>query len=158
MFVNGLSNFVFPRSANAFSNGGEAALRRVLWKTGIVYLTALGAFCLFIVAFGQPLMIFLYDGKYTETSAILTVLAISVLATSLGNTVGNGLWAIHWPQANFAADLCVTAATFVTVYILILSAWRARCGRLQRSSAQIAGTSVRLFTLHRKLTEIQHPA
>ena len=44
---------------------------------------------------------------------MISVLALSVLVSSFGIAAGNGLWAIHRPEANFAGDvatLLVTAA------------------------------------------------
>ena len=48
-----------------------------------------------------------------------TVLAFGLLASSLGVTAGNGLWAIERPQASFAADVCTLAVTLTAAFFLV---------------------------------------
>ena len=78
-----------------------------------------GAFCLLLALTGDRLAILFFSSKYAGTGPILLLLALGVLANTVGITAGNGLWAIERPSANFAADLCVLGLTLVLAFRLV---------------------------------------
>ncbi len=112
-------------------------LRRVLTLAAAALLPALGLFCLIIFAIGSRLAVFVYGEQYAGAGMILSVLSLSVLANGMGTLVGNGLWAIDQPCANFFADVCCLVVTLASAVVLVSA-----MGTLGAAIALLAGTSV----------------
>jgi O-antigen/teichoic acid export membrane protein len=153
-FVAGVSNFLTPRAARAFAEGGVAELLLVLRRTATVFVIVVGTFCLAILLFGDPIARLIYGDRFSGMGAVLTVLAFGALASSLGLTAGNGLWAINRPGTNFAADV----ATLV-VSIALLAALVGPLGvlgaALASSGGTIAGAAIRWYVLAKLLGELR---
>lgn len=152
MFMMGLCNFLSPRAARAFAEGGLAELKSVLWKTALLFLATLGSICLGAFAFGEPVAVLVYGPQFAGTGWMIGVLTLSVLANSLGVTAGNGLWAMERPQANFAADLTALAVVIIATIVLVPA-----LGPLGAALTTLAGTStdavVRLYVLRLTMRE-----
>jgi O-antigen/teichoic acid export membrane protein len=157
MFITGLAAFLIPRAALAFSQGGVRELRRILRVAAAVYASVLGAFALFVLLSGDFLLVLAFGGKYAGYGAVLGVLALSMMALSMGLTAGVGLWAIDRPDANIAADVCTLAATLVIVLCLLgpLGVLGAALGDL---GGKVAGALVRYATLRRLLNTVPRPS
>lgn len=119
MFVMGLSNYLSPKAAHAYAEGGAAELRRVLWKTAALFSATLGAFLLVCLVTGDWLAVFVYGDKYAGAGLVLAILAAGMWTNSLAITAGNGLWAIERPQANFLADLCSLIVTVAATVVMV---------------------------------------
>jgi O-antigen/teichoic acid export membrane protein len=116
MFMTGLSAFLIPRATVAFAQGGVRKLRGVLRAAELAYAAVLGAFALFVLASGDSLLVLAFGKQYSGYGAVVGVLALSMMAQSMGLTAGIGLWAIDRPDANLAAD----ASTLVVTLVLVL--------------------------------------
>jgi O-antigen/teichoic acid export membrane protein len=151
MFVIGLSNFLTPKAASAFSTGGVHELRRVLWKTAGLFAAPVGAFCLLTFVAGDHLAVFFYGEQYAGAGSVIAILAFSMMANSMSITIGNGLWAMERPAANFSADVCSLVATIAAATLLVPP-----FGVLGAALATLAGTAtgtiVRFVALTRLLT------
>jgi len=151
-FLMGLCNFLSPRAARAFAEGGLAELKSVLKQTAALFVVTLGSLAAGAFLFGEEVALLVYGPTFVGTRAIIGVLSLSVLANSLGVTAGNGLFAMERPSANFVADLAslviVIAASIVAVPVL---------GPLGAALALLAGTSsdaiVRLWMLRQTMRE-----
>ncbi len=153
MFVLGVGNYLTPKAAMAFHRGGTTECCRVLWASAAVYATVVGSFCLLLALTGDQLAIVLFSSKYAGTGPILLVLALGVLANTVGVTAGNGLWAIERPHANFAADVCVLAVTLVLAFRLVYP--MAVIGiAIAALTGTVVGSLVRCVTLLRCMRSI----
>lgn len=94
VFILGVANALTPRTAAALHRGGVAELRRVLVTTGLLLVTVLGTSFLAILMFGDRIATLIYGSQFAGSGPILAVLALSVVASSVGMTTGNGLWAL----------------------------------------------------------------
>jgi len=137
MFVLGLSNFLTPRAARAFADGGIRELRGVLLKIAGAFVCVLGSFCLVVWFAGDLLAVTVYGRAFEGTGPIIAVLAVGMLANSLSITAGNGLWAIEKPSANFLADVCVLVTTIATAVW-----WVPMMGAMGAAWSILAGTSI----------------
>ncbi len=137
LFLTSIDRILTPRAAQAFATGGVRDLRRVLTFAAAALLPALGLFCLAIFAIGSRLAVFVYGEQYAGTGMILSVLSLSILANGFGTLVGNGLWAIDQPCANFFADVCCLVVTLASAAVLV-----SVLGTLGAAIALLAGTSV----------------
>ena len=152
MFMMGLCNFLSPRAARAFAEGGLTELKSVLGQTACLFAATLGGLCLGAFLLGEPLAVLVYGPQFAGTGWIIGVLTLSVLANSMGVTAGNGLWAMERPQANFAADLTALGVVIMATIFLVPA-----FGPLGAAMATLAGTStdavVRLFILRQTMRE-----
>jgi O-antigen/teichoic acid export membrane protein len=119
MFVMGVANFLSPRAAKAYAEGGVMVLKDVIVTTGTVFAVTLGVFSLLMCFLGGNVAALVYGETYRAAGPVMAVLAFGLLATGLGVTAGNGLWAIDKPQANFRADVCALIATIILSALLI---------------------------------------
>jgi O-antigen/teichoic acid export membrane protein len=153
MFVTGVSNFLTPRAARAFAEGGVEELRRVLGKTATLFAAALGVFCLIFVTAGDLLATLIYGDRYAETGLILSILAVNALVHSLGVIAGNGLWALDRPRSNFQADVCALIAA-LAVAVCLISSLGVFAAALSLLLGTSVGTAVRCLTLQRSLESV----
>lgn len=148
MFVLGVANFLSPRAARAFADGGVDELRRILSKATTVFVVTLGAFCVVVLVAGEWLAALVYGDKFAGAGTVITVLAIGMLANSLCITAGNGLWAMERPAANFRADVVSLVATLVAAVLLVPPF--GVLGAATASTAGVAaGMAIRWLTLTR---------
>jgi O-antigen/teichoic acid export membrane protein len=153
MFMQGLCNFLSPKAARAFAHGGLAELQSVLRRTALLFAVSLGGICLVGFTLGEQIAVLVYGEQFAGTGWIIGILALSVLANSMGVTAGNGLWAMERPSANFVADLFSLGVVIVATVTLV-----PLYGPLGAALATLCGTSsdaaVRLWVLH--LTMLEH--
>ena len=153
MFVNGLANYLSPKAARAYADGGAPALRSVLRMTVLVFTAFLGTFAVAAVVAGELAAGPVYGEGFESAGPIVGVLAVGLWVNSMAITAGNGLWAVGKPEANFRADvvgLLVTAAATVTLIPALGGAIGASVALLSGGAADAA---VRTAILRRVLRE-----
>jgi O-antigen/teichoic acid export membrane protein len=154
MFMMGLANFLSPRAAHAFADGGLPELKSVLRKTGLLFAVTLGAASLGGFVFGEWLATLVYGPSFSGTGAIVGVLATSLLCNSMSVTCGNGLWAMERPNASFRADVISLVVTIVATALLIPP-----LGTIGAALALLAGTLcdavVRYWALRSVMREME---
>ena len=134
VFVMGVSNYLSPKTARAFANEGKAGLIRVVRKATLVYLAVVGGFCLLTLAAGDRLVTLVYGSRFAGGGHVLAVLAVSVLAISMGIVAGCGLWAMDRPRLTFITDVAGMAVT-IAVGVACIPAW----GAIGAAAATTAG-------------------
>jgi len=153
-FLQGLCNFLSPRAAQAFSQGGVKELRWVLINTALLFAATLGALVAIAFTLGEQIAVLLYGPSFAGAGLIIGVLSLSVLANSAGVVAGNGLWAMERPKANFVADLCSLGVVIVATCWLVPT-----FGPLGAAISTLAGTAtdaaVRLWILSRAMRELE---
>ncbi len=111
MLLTGVSNFLSPTSAHAFTTGGTRQLLRSLLQAAAVIVAILGPFCLLIGFAGNDIAQRAFPDEYTGLAVPMLFLAISLLASGLGMVAGNGLCAMERPALNIVADvLCLVGS------------------------------------------------
>jgi O-antigen/teichoic acid export membrane protein len=153
MFMMGLCNFLSPRAARAFVDGGVKELKQVLAKTALLFGLSLGSVVVLGFTAGEQIAVAVYGPQFSGTGWIIGVLSLSVLANSMGVTAGNGLWAMERPHANFLADLTALGIVVVATVILV-----PMFGPLGAAISTLAGTStdaaVRMLILRQTMREV----
>jgi O-antigen/teichoic acid export membrane protein len=153
MFLMGLCNFLSPRTAQAYAQGGLAELRSVLWKAALLFGATLGGVTIIAFVVGEQIAVAVYGPQFAGAGLIIGVLSLSVLANSIGVVAGNGLWAIERPSASFAADACSLIVVILAALIFV-----PLFGPLGAALATVAGTAsdaaVRLAILRQSMKEL----
>jgi O-antigen/teichoic acid export membrane protein len=148
----GLCNFLTPRAARAFAEGGLHELQAILAKTALLFSTTLGLFTIAAFVLGEQIAVLVYGPEFAGAGPIVGILSLGVLANSIGAMAGNGLWAMERPSANFVAD-AASLVVVVVATIFLVPAW----GPLGAAVATLAGmttdSTIRLFILWRTMVE-----
>jgi O-antigen/teichoic acid export membrane protein len=119
IFSLGIVHLLTPIASRAYVQGGKAALIKVLVQTGIFLLATVGCFAFVATFFGEQVMVFVYDGRFSGVGSTLSILSLAVLANCLSITCGNGLWAIDRPKYNLYADAVALLTTLVAAFLLV---------------------------------------
>lgn len=153
MFIVGVANYLTPKAARTYANDGLDALCRLLAKTAVTFAATLGAFALLVLVAGDYAAVFIYGPDYAGAGVIMTIYAVEMLATSMGFTVGAGLWAMERPSANFAADVCT-----LTVLLIAAACLVPPLGIVGAAVASLLGTTtgtlVRFLTFMRLIVSV----
>ncbi|HEY1598086.1 MAG TPA: lipopolysaccharide biosynthesis protein [Pirellulales bacterium] len=136
VFILGVANALTPRTAHAFARGGVDELRRVLITTALMLIAVLGMSFLAMLFAGDQIAVLVYGEQFRGSGPTLATLALSVVATSVGMTTGNGLWALGLPRANLIPDLCGLIVTLLGAVMLVHP-----YGALGAAIAMLAGTT-----------------
>jgi O-antigen/teichoic acid export membrane protein len=117
----GLGNIFTPRAVLAFKKGGGARLRRQAIRDSMLLGAAMTLFCALVMFAGEDVMRLLYHGKaYQGHGHTVTVLALALLATSVGMPASSALASIERPRANFWAGLFAAIVTVCLVWWLVV--------------------------------------
>jgi O-antigen/teichoic acid export membrane protein len=157
MFVLGLSNFICPRAAQSYAQGGPRELVSVLQQAALMYLGVLLPFALLMIVAGPWLMALVYGPEFADAGVIMAVLACGAVANSLGITAGNGLWAMERPSANFRADVCALI-TWLVATALLVPAYGALGAAVASVTGTVVGAAVRGGVLLAELSRRPEPA
>jgi O-antigen/teichoic acid export membrane protein len=119
MFVNGLANYLSPKAARSYADGGTPALRSVLRVTALAFTVFIGTFTVIAVAAGEFAADLVYGDGFASAGPVVGVLALGLWVNSMAITAGNGLWAVGKPQANFRADIVGLVAMLAATATLV---------------------------------------
>ena len=153
MFMTGVSNYLTPKAAQAFAQGGVGELQGVLKKTALLFVVTLGGMSLLLATTGEWLAVIVYGTPYAGCGPTIAVLGFGVFIGSIGMTAGNGLWAMERPSASFGADVCALLAMLAVAACLVqpLGVFGAAIATL---SGTTVGAVVRCITLLRSMESI----
>lgn len=155
MFMLGLSNYLSPRAARAYAEGGVDALGGVLKQTAAIYAVSLGLMTIVSFAAGSMIASLVYGQSMPEASLLMGVLSLSVLANSMGVTAGNGLWAMEKPSASFWADMA-SLGIVVVATIVMIPLFGTLGAALATASGTICDAFIRSEILRRMMQEDRH--
>lgn len=119
MLLTGVSNYLHPKSAHAYTVGGTSQLWRVLMQTAVLFAVTLGPFCVLLGLTGDVIPQWAFGDEYAGLGKPLFYLAIALLASGLSMTAGNGLWALARPALNMTADFTCLVCSFGLGYVWI---------------------------------------
>jgi len=141
--ILGIGSVLVPRAAQVYADGGNAEVRRVVWKTTVFLGTAMSILCVGLAFFGEEAMRLLYHGdEYAGYGRIITLLAVTTLAGTISFAADHGMWVLERPDINFkvrSAGLVVTlvaAAALVGTWGVLGAAIGRLCGMSLASAAQ----------------------
>ena len=129
----GLHNVFVPRIADA-QEKGAGEIWRVAGRTSFVYVALMGAFALFLIAFGGPILTFLYGAGFSGGGAVVAIMATVMVVGASELAAANGLRAFDRPDLHLAAG-GAGLATIVLVGPPLCLAW----GAVGAALAALAG-------------------
>ena len=118
--ILGIGSVLVPRAAQVYADGGNAEVRRVVWKTTAFLAAAMAVICLGLALFGGTALELLYDGQeYAGHGLIITLLAVATLAGTFSFAADHGLWVIERPDINFIVRASGLAITLTAAFLLV---------------------------------------
>ncbi len=139
-----VANVLFPSAARAYANRDMSEVRRLVFQSAAVLGTATTLMCGLFVWFGDLSMTRLYGEAYSGLGAIVTLLALAIIADALDTAAANGLLAIEQPNVIFIANLLGTVIMLAVSAVLVVklglvgAAWGSLMGRGVTSAVQWA--------------------
>ena len=119
-FLAGFINVLTPRAVRAWKDGGGSRLRTQAIRDAAVLAGAMTLFCGAIYLAGAGLLRMLYPGKdYGTQGALVTVLAVALLAQIVGTPASNALASMQRPRAILVASALGAASTVGLVWFLM---------------------------------------
>jgi O-antigen/teichoic acid export membrane protein len=110
-FVLGMANYFHPLCSHAFAQGGVEPLRRQVNRGMLLFLVVLGTFSVAMLMWGDQLVTLVYGNKYSDTRLLLSLLALSQLASTLTFPINSGLLALKLPEVGFKSSLLAIGIT-----------------------------------------------
>ncbi len=113
----GVQNFLGPRIAHSFAEGGLRALRRFAIKASIAFSALMAPLALILLVFGGSIMDRLYSAKYAGNSMVVSILAMNLLVSAGVFTFSRFLFVIGRADVDFKIN-------FVPLFVLFtLGLW-----------------------------------
>ena len=124
-FLTALSLLLLPWASMQFAGRDTALFPRAIRRVTLLFSGVGVGYFIFLLGFGRQLTALLYQGKYSSSSALLPMLALSqgFMAISQGPVIG--LRAMQRPSRIFAS-YCVAATFSIFVGIALTQRWGAR--------------------------------
>jgi O-antigen/teichoic acid export membrane protein len=111
-FMKGSANFIGPRAAQAFAQGGNEELRRFVAKSSLIVAIVVGLVCGIIMGVGEQILIFFYGQQYAGNGKVVAILALNTFVLSLAFSIDYGIVAMGRPDYNFKINLIRLGITF----------------------------------------------
>ncbi len=128
-FLQGTTNFLAPKAAQTFAQGGATALRAFARKSAMALGPVTALFCVGIAIFGSDLVTRIYGSQYAGFGLVIAILSLNILVNGLSFGVNYGIWAMGRPDLNFRIESARLLITFtlglglVKIFGLIGVAW-----------------------------------
>jgi len=100
----GVQNFLGPKIANVYADGGMLALRRFTLKTSVLLCFLMSILCGALLILGEPLLVLFYGEKYSGNGLVVFVLALSLVAASVAFSFSRALFAIERADIDFKVN------------------------------------------------------
>ncbi len=116
----GMQNFLGPKTANIYAQGGAAALYRFVFKSSLLLLIGMAVLCGALLTSGDFLLGLFYGGKYVGNGLIVGILALGLVAGSSAFSFSRALFVVERADMDFKVN-------FVCLFILLtLGIWLVR--------------------------------
>ena len=120
IFNTGIANFLTPRAAKVYAEEGTQGLRRVIIRASLVFLVAVGAFCVLLAVFGEQIAVELFGDRYAGLQTAITIMAIAILCDSFDIVASSGLFVLEKIKANFWIDVVLMIGSVIAAVMLVV--------------------------------------
>lgn len=147
-------NILTPKSAQSFHQSGRHAMLQMLVQWGSMIGWMMGGFALFIIVFGEPILLTVYGPDYVGTRLTVSLLAIALWIHAMGYACGTGLYVLERTKENFWADVISTVLTLMVSVPLVIY-WGMNGAALATLVALSSGALARFFILRRCFRQLE---
>jgi len=149
----GISNFLGPKIAHSYAEGGAMGLRRFVFKASAVFSLLITPFCVALLVFGGSLVVIIYGDKYAGNGLVVSILALNLLVSTVAFSFSRALFVMERADVDFAVG-------FVSLFVLLtFGLWMVKsfgplgvaCGLL---AGNTASSAVRYLLFSRLVTTV----
>ncbi len=108
----GMHNFLGPKVAHAYAQGGAITLRRFVFKAGVALLLMITPFTAILFLFGGSLIAILYGDKYAGNGLAVSILALNLLVSAVRFPIARALFALERADVDFYANFIALLVLF----------------------------------------------
>jgi len=101
----GMSNFIGPKIAHSYAEGGTKSLRRFVLSSCKKFLLLVIPFSVALLLFGDQLVVLFYGDKYEGYGLVVALLGINLLTVPVGFVLSRALFAMERAAADFATNI-----------------------------------------------------
>jgi O-antigen/teichoic acid export membrane protein len=101
----GIQNFLGPKTAHEFVNGGLPALRRFVLRISALVALPAGILTVALIVWGDQFVAMLYGHRYSGNGAIVAVLALNLFVSATGFSFSRALLAMERANVDFVLNL-----------------------------------------------------
>ncbi|EXI69004.1 MAG: hypothetical protein AW08_00830 [Candidatus Accumulibacter adjunctus] len=149
LITQSVANCVPANAATILQRHGRAAFRRDLLRTSLFAGCAGGLFVVAVGWFAEPVLHFLYGGRYDTAADILRTLSIGAACSLMGTVFGAYALALHDSRSGLFSNLGATVMTF-TVGLWLIGNHAMQGAALGTSLSLATAMSLQaMFVLHR---------
>ncbi|MGE5611349.1 MAG: hypothetical protein ACM359_19020 [Bacillota bacterium] len=109
------------RFARTLADGGKAALHAQLKLAYLLAVPLLGGYCLLVAVCARPILWVLYGDKYTGSSAVLALFAVSAFASYMTMIVAAALRATRLTRQVFMSQTYASLVAFPIGWLMVLA-------------------------------------
>jgi O-antigen/teichoic acid export membrane protein len=109
----GMSNFIGPKTAQAFASGNVGDVGRLVYKGTVAISMVMGCFSLTMFLFGGSIIEIIYGEKYAGNGLVVSILALSQLSLSLTFPINQGLISMGKADVGFKGYLFSLSVTLL---------------------------------------------
>jgi O-antigen/teichoic acid export membrane protein len=155
--IIGLGNYLGPKTAHAFAEGGAPELHRTVVMADRFFLVTMILYCLAMTFAGSWILAFLAGGKYTGNGMVITLLSLGQLVWALTVPSNFGLNALERSDVSFKS-LLLAMAVMATLGVWLVRIW----GPAGMAAGLLAGNIVaciytrRIFRKQMHVSKAQH--
>jgi len=134
----GIGNVLTPKLVQAWQHGASPRIRKEARKNAALLGMLVGAFCLLVALAGEDVLELLLPGhEYQDQKTVLIVLALALLATSVGMPASSALASMERPRAIVVVG-GLGAAVTVFLVALLMAEW----GLIGAAYGYLAGSAI----------------
>ena len=132
----GMHNFLGPKIAHSYAEGGAMGLRRFVLKASAIFLLMITPICVLLLVFGGSLVVIIYGDKYAGNGLVVSLLALNLMVSTVAFSFSRALFAMERADVDFA--IC-----FVALFVLLtLGLWLVKAfGPLGAACGLLAGNT-----------------
>ena len=151
--LGGVQNYLGPRIATLFARSGPEALRTFIGRTITKLLAVLFCCWLILLLAGERIAVLIYDGRYSGTGSVITLLGLSLIAGTVGTIYSRVLFAIERADIDFRVNI-VTVLVLLLAGVPMVRAWGPRGAALALLLSNAFAAGIRWFLAIRLLGRI----
>jgi O-antigen/teichoic acid export membrane protein len=122
--VLGLGNHVLPNISTVYASSGTAAMRRQVNRSSLQFAAFLMPIVLILAVWGERIVTGVYGKAYGSSAAIVLLLAVNMLISSLMFPYSQGLFSLERAKADTLVNV-VTVALLFTIGIAAIKSYAA---------------------------------
>jgi O-antigen/teichoic acid export membrane protein len=120
----GLGNHVLPNISTVYASSGTAAMRRQVHRSSLQFAAFLMPVVLILAVWGERIVTGVYGKAYGGSAAVVLLLAVNMLISSLMFPYSQGLFSLERAKADTLVNV-VTVALLFTVGIAAIKSYAA---------------------------------